>query len=377
MKGQVALGITPVVLTSPKHGSGRNEVEIRDRLRYYRTKVLNDGFVSGLPFVKETRLMSQLADRIREVVEAEKVDLIHSHSPSLNGLASLWVASRLKIPFLYEARAFWEDAAVNHGTFSETSVRYRVSRMAETFLFRKSNRVVTICERMRDDLIGRGVPAERIFVVPNGVDVDWFQPRARACDLAEKYGLNGKPVFGFIGSFYRYEGLQFLIESMQALREKLPGAKLILVGGGYQESVLRELAKSYRDSIIFTGQVPHEGIRDFYSIIDIFVCPRERIRLTELVTPLKPLEAMGMAKTVLASDVGGHLELIRHKETGLLFRAESKDDFLSLAVQAARDSELRRHIGEAARRFVASERAWSHVISRYSNIYEELLGGSV
>ncbi len=372
LNGQVALGLTPVVLTSPKHGSQRDEVEEIDGIRYYRTKISKERFVGRLPFVREAKLMSRLAGRIGEVVGTEKVDLIHSHSPSLNGLASLWVASRLRLPFLYEARAFWEDAAVNHGTFHEGSLRYRVSRALETFLFRKADKVVTICEGMREDLIRRGVPPERIQVVPNGVDVDWFQPRARAGNLVEKFGLNGKPVFGFIGSFYRYEGLQFLLEAVPALIEKLPGAKLILVGGGYQESLLREQARPYGDSVIFAGQVPHERIRDFYSIIDIFVCPRQRIRLTELVTPLKPLEAMGMAKTVLASDVGGHLELIRHDKTGLLFRAESKDDFLRLAIYAAEDSKLRQDIGAEARRYVESERAWSHVISRYSSIYEDL-----
>ncbi len=114
LNGQVALGLTPVVLTSPKHGSECDQVEEIDGIRYYRTKISKKRFIGGLPFVREVRLMSRLAGRIREVVDTEKVDLIHSHSPSLNGLASLWVASRLRLPFLYEARAFWEDAAVNH-----------------------------------------------------------------------------------------------------------------------------------------------------------------------------------------------------------------------------------------------------------------------
>ena len=372
LRGQRVLGITPVVLTSPKHGSERDEIEEIEGIRYYRTKVLKDRFVSGLPFVKEARLMSRLAGRIREIVDTEKVDLIHSHSPSLNGLASLWVASRLVIPFLYEARAFWEDAAVNHGTFQEESFRYRVSRALETFLFKKADKVVTICEGMREDLVRRGVPPGRIQVVPNGVDVEWFQPRARASSLVEKFALNGKPVFGFIGSFYRYEGLQFLLEVIPELIKKLPGVKLILVGGGNEEPLLREKAKPYGDSVIFAGQVPHERIRDFYSIVDVFVCPRQRIRLTELVTPLKPLEAMGMAKTVLASDVGGHLELIRHDQTGLLFRAGNKDDFLSQAVRAAEDSNLRDAIGKQARRYVERERAWPHIVSRYISIYEDL-----
>src|SRR5215472_11538150 len=214
LRGQGALGLTPVVLTSPKHGSARDEVEQIEGIRYYRTKVSKERFVSGLPFVKEARLISRLAGRIREIVDTEKVDLIHSHSPSLNGLASLWVAWRLAIPFLYEARAFWEDAAVDHGTFEEDSFRYRVSRALESFVFKKADKVVTICDGMREDLVRRGVPAGCIQVVPNGVDVDWFQPRARASNLVEKFALNGKPVFGFIGSFYQYEGLQFLLEAI-------------------------------------------------------------------------------------------------------------------------------------------------------------------
>ena len=287
LRGQAALGLTPVVLTSPKQGSQRDEVEEIDNIRYYRTTVLTEQFVGGLPFIKEARLIKRLAARINKVIETEKVDLIHSHSPSLNGLASFWVASRLKLPFLYEARAFWEDAAVNHGTFKEQSIRYRISRWIETFLFKRAGGVVTICEGMRQELIERGVQQQRIHVVPNGVDVDWFQPRAQAVNLVEQFRLKGAPVFGFIGSFYRYEGLRFLIDAIPRLIEKVPGAKVILVGGGYEESLIREKAKPYGNTVILTGQIPHERIRDFYSIIDVFVCPRERIRLTDLVTPLK------------------------------------------------------------------------------------------
>jgi len=372
---QLAIGFSPVVLSSPKQGSKCDEVEEFEGIRYYRTKVFPD-FVGKLPFVREERLISRLAKRIGEVVHQENVQLIHSHSPSLNGLASLRVASRFKLPLLYEARAFWEDAAVNHGTFRERSLRYHVSRWIETRLFKRADRVVTICEGMRQDLIDRGIQSERIQVVPNGVDANFFQPVPAAPELFEKFGLNGKPVFGFIGSFYRYEGLRFLLDAIPALIARVPGAKLILIGGGHDEPILREKAKPYGNAVIFTGQVPHERIKDFYSILDVFVCPREQIRLTELVTPLKPLEAMGMGKTVLASDVGGHRELIEHNKTGLLFRAGSRDDFLRQAVRAAQDAELRATIGESARHYVVSERAWPQVVSRYRSIYQSLVNDS-
>jgi PEP-CTERM/exosortase A-associated glycosyltransferase len=370
--GQVAIGFSPVVLTSPKQGSKRDDVDEFDGIRYYRTKVLPDYFVGGLPFVREARLVSRLAKRIGEVVHQEKVELIHSHSPSLNGLAALRVSAKLKLPLLYEARAFWEDAAVNHGTFRELSLRYRVSRSVESFLFKRATGVVTICNGMRDDLIQRGIKPERIQVVPNGVDLDFFQPMAPDPELVEKFALNGKLVFGFIGSFYRYEGLRFLLKTFPDLTAKLPGAKLILVGGGYDEQILRERAKAYGNTVIFAGQVPHDSIKKFYSILDVFVCPREQIRLTELVTPLKPLEAMGMGKTVLASDVGGHQELIQHDKTGLLFRAGSEDDFLKQAVRAAKNTKLRARLGDEARRYVKGHRSWPQIVSRYRAIYESL-----
>jgi glycogen synthase len=147
---------------------------------------------------------------------------------------------------------------------------------------------------------------------------------------------------------------------------------LILVGGGYDEALLRDKAKAYGNAVIFTGQVSHDRISDFYSILDVFVCPREKIRLTDLVTPLKPLEAMSMGKMVLASDVGGHRELIQHDQTGLLFRAGSAGDFLNCAVRAAQDSQLRLRLGEEGRRYVERERSWATIVSRYPPIYEKL-----
>lgn len=366
---QRALGIEPVVLTSPKHGSKRDEVEEIDGLRYYRTQASSGGGFAGLPFLRELALIRQLARRIGEVVAQENIEVLHCHSPSLNGLAGLQVAARRKLPLLYEARAFWEDAAVNHGTFAENSLRYRISRAVETFLIERATGVVTICEGMRQDFIGRGIAAEKIQVVPNGVNLDEFKATAADPALAQKFGLDGAPVFGFIGSFYKYEGLRFLIDAVPALAERLPGVKLLLVGGGYDEAILKNKARELGNTVIFTGQVPHQQITGLYSLLDVFVCPREKIRLTDLVTPLKPLEAMSMGKMVLASDVGGHREMIEHERTGLLFNAGSTEDFVRWAVRAASDAALRQRLSEQARRYVESERSWAKIVSRYPSIY--------
>ncbi|HEU5192043.1 MAG TPA: TIGR04063 family PEP-CTERM/XrtA system glycosyltransferase [Methylomirabilota bacterium] len=371
---QKAAGLRPVVVTSPKHGPAPALREERDGIPHYRTPGRRNGWV---PLAREIGLMWRLARRVRDVARIERVRVIHAHSPVLNGLPALWVSRRLGIPVVYEARAFWEDAAVDHGTTREGSLRYRVTRALETFMFKRADAVVTIAQAMRQELIERGVAAERIRVAPNGVDTEWFRPVERSHALAERLGLNGGPVLGFIGSFYHYEGLRFLLGALPAVRERVPGARLLLVGGGEEDAALRAAAAPLGDAVIFAGQVPFSEVRDFYSITDVFVCPRRRMRLTELVTPLKPLEAMAMARPVVASDLGGLSELIEHDVTGVLVPAESREALVDALTRLARDAGARARIGDRAREAMIQERRWPHIIQRYVDLYGSLTGAAL
>jgi len=373
---QHEMGLRPVVVTSPKHGFAGAAPESIDGIRYYRTPEPG-GRLRARAYVREIALMLGLARRVAEVARAEDARVLHAHSPLLNGLPALWVGRQLGLPVVYEARAFWEDAAVDQGRTHEGSFRYGLTRGLETLLFRRAARVVAIGQAMREEIIRRGVNPGRVSVVPNGVDVAWFRPTARSESLAHRLGLQqGGPVLGFIGSFYHYEGLQFLLEALPGLREGAPGLRLLLVGSGEEEAVLRTKAASLGDAVVFAGQVPHDRVRDFYSLIDVFVYPRRRMRLTELVTPLKPLEAMAMARPVLASDVGGLTELITHEVTGLLFPAESRGRFAGEAVRLAADPGLRAELGCRARLAMIEERGWRCLVSRYLPLYEALVGGA-
>jgi glycogen synthase len=367
---QRRLGLDPVVVTSPKHPAAGDALERVDGIRHYRTRAVLPR--KAPPVLRELLLVARLAQRLRAVAIAERPAVIHAHSPSLNGLAALWVARRLRIPSVYEARALWEDAAVDHGTTREGALRYRASRAIESWLLRRVDRVVTICEGMRRELMLRGIEGSHITVVPNGVDVEQFKPMPRNDDLARQLGLDGAPVFGFVGSFYRYEGLSLLVESMAALRDTLPRVKLLLVGNGEEEAELRERARTLGGAVVMPGRVPLERVRDYYSVIDVFVCPRRRMRLTELVTPLKPLEAMAMGQPVLASDVGGLRELIQHQVTGLLFAAGDRGSLLEQAERVGRDRDFRQALGDRARRHVTETRHWDGIVARYLPVYREL-----
>lgn len=369
VRSQQRLRLDPVVLTSPKQGSRRDECEIIDAIPHYRTA----GVGPSLPFVREVALMVKLAIRIARVAREEGADIIHAHSPLLNGLPALWAGRRLRLPVVYEVRAFWEDAAVDHGTFTEGSPRYRISRALETLVLRRADAVVAICEGIRSEIAARGIDARRIAVIRNGVDAEWLQPRPRANDLAERLGIGRGPVFGYIGSFSHYEGLQFLVHAAPEFLKRCPGGKLLLVGSGPEGETLRAAVSRASADVIMTGRIPQEQVRDLYTVLDVLILPRRRIRLTELVTPLKPLEAMATGTAVLASDVGGHVELIQDRETGLLFKAESRDSLVEQAVRLGGDAELRRRLAGNARRWVEAERTWDHIVAGYLPVYQELV----
>jgi PEP-CTERM/exosortase A-associated glycosyltransferase len=361
------------VVTSPKHGSNWDGNEEIEGVSYYRTATIEGNPVARLPFLKEAILMHRMRMRLKYIVRRESVDLIHSHSPSLNGFPAWLVAESTGIPFVYEARAFWEDAAVDHGTFDAHSWRYALSRNFESFVFRRAHAVVVIAEEMKHELIARGIAGDRISVVGNGVDLETFRPRERSTELGNQLRLNGGPVFGFVGSFYHYEGLDLLLESFAQIREQIPDAHLLVIGGGPRGKIIKEAAKLFNDAVTVIDHVPHHQVPEFYSVIDVLVYPRRKMRLTNLVTPLKPLEAMAMGKAVLASDVGGHCELIQNGRTGLLFRSDNVMALTAAAVRLAKDSDLRRRLSESARSYVEVNRGWKTLVCKYLDVYNQLL----
>ncbi|HXH82933.1 MAG TPA: TIGR04063 family PEP-CTERM/XrtA system glycosyltransferase [Candidatus Tectomicrobia bacterium] len=365
---QRALGLRPVVLTSSRHPGSSSAVEMIDAIPHYRTPAPRPR-AGWRRYADEVRAGVALARRIAEVARLEGARVLHAHSPVLTALPALMVGRRLGLPVVYEARAFWEDAAVDHGTTRERSLRYRLTRALETWVFGHADRVVVIARAMQREIAARGVSEARITVIPNGVDPDRFVPVPRDGALAAALGLGVGPVLGFVGSFYRYEGLRFMAESLPALSRAIPGLRLLLVGAGEDEEALRAIARG-TDAMRLTGPVPFERVRDYYSVIDVFVCPRRRMRLTQLVTPLKPLEAMAMARPVLASDVGGQAELIEDGVNGVLFRAESRDALVAGAARLASDPDARADLGRRARAYVVERRSWSTVAAGYLPLYE-------
>ncbi len=368
LREQRKLGWRTIHLTSPKQGAATVLKEEVDGWTFHRTPS-----ASGIGLARQMQLTAR---RIACVARETEPDLIHAHSPVLNALPSLWVGRRLGLPVVYEMRASWEDAAVDHGTTTEGSLRYRLSRALESFALKRADAITTICEGLRGDIAVRGIDPARVTVIPNAVDASTFAfgvpPQA---EMRRSLGLEGEVVLGFAGSFYGYEGLDLLLEATRQLLPRHPQLRVLLVGGGPQEANLRAQAvvSGLQDRVIFTGRVPHDQVQRYYEQIDVLAYPRLPIRLTELVTPLKPLEAMAQGVIFVASDVGGHRELVRDGETGTLFKAGD-----AAALAAAIDSLLAQRERwpqrrTAARRFVEAERTWAGSVARYREVYRRAL----
>jgi len=376
LEQQRAMGWETFQLTSTKQGKTESPVEQIGELMFYRTQP-SSGIMDRLPVINQLAVVSGLKRRLAGVIPEVKPDLLHAHSPVLNGLAALHAGRKTGIPLVYEVRAFWEDAAADHGTGREGGVRYHLTHALETHVMKQAAAVTTICEGLRDDIVSRGVPAQKVTVIPNAVDIERFSVGGQPDPARQQQlGLEGKTVLGFIGSFYAYEGLALLLQSMPGILKSAPDTRLLLVGGGPEEQRLKQItaASGLQESVIFTGRVPHDEVQDYYNLVDIFIYPRLSMRLTELVTPLKPLEAMAQGRLVLASDVGGHRELIRPGETGQLFHAGSIEDLQRAVLDMLRERAGWQARRDAGRQFVETERTWSASVARYRDVYAAALG---
>jgi len=368
---QIARGWTVLALTGPRQKTTADGEESVSGFNFHRTGD-QPSIWGKLPVIGQIWSIWLIYRRLRSILPTFRPDLIHAHSPALNGVAAHLACRRFGLPLVYEVRAFWEDAAVDQGTSREQGPRYRLTRALENYVLRRADRVTAICEGLKRDIEARGTCAAPVTVVPNAVEYERFSrdiPRDDA--LAARHGLAPGATLGFVGSFYDFEGLDLLIDAIPQLLAADPQVRLLLVGGGTQEEALRSQVRrlGLDGKVIFTGRVPFAEVERYYSVIDLLVYPRRSLRLTELVTPLKPLEAMAQRKLFVASDVGGHRELVRDGETGVLFRADDVGALVRAVLHVIGAPDLQARLRRDGLAYVRDERNWRKSVAKYVEVY--------
>ena len=302
--------------------------------------------------------------------------ILHSASNHTCGLAATDAAKRLGIPSIYEIRGFWHYTRASKEEGYRESEHFKMIHNLELQAAKNASHVFAITNGIRNKLIEGGVDKESISLLPNGVDVDKFTNLRKDLKLINALSLKGSVVIGYIGAFVDYEGLDYLIKAIEKIKNKgLSNFKVLLVGDGLISKDLKILSKQLGldNYIIFMGRIPHEDIEKYYSIMDIMVYSRKGFEVCELVSPLKPLEAMAMKKTILASSVKALSEMIIPNETGLIHEKDNIDDLANELYKLIISKELRDRLSNNAYDWVRENRTWKSISKIVDVQYKKLI----
>ena len=360
---------------SPEDDREPAPADVVDGITYHR--LLTPG-VRDYPRVPLLPYVTEGAAGITALAREQRASLVHASSLYDVGMAGLTAARELGVPFVYEMRGLKQLLEEARLPLFADSPRRQYLDSLEGTVAREADAVLVITEALRTEMVRMGVDPDRITVVPNGVDVSRFTPRERDEDLARRLGLTDRTVIGYVGGLVHYEGLDLLCQSLVRLRERRDDFHLLVVGdGAYQKRlhmVVDELGVG--DLITFTGRVPHEEVEGYLSLIDITPFPRKPLRVCEMISPIKPFEAMAMRKAVVASDVAALAEIVQDGVTGRLFAKGDADDLARVLGELLDDPTERARLGAAARDWVAAERDWDRITDAVDRVYGQLLGES-
>lgn len=313
-----------------------------------------------------------------QVLSELKPKKVMAASNYATAIPALCASRRLGIPFVYEVRGFWELSLVARDETYRNTKSYSVSYDMEGAVAAASDLVITLTTSMRDELVLRRVPRDKIELLPNAADLQALFPAPRDKSISAQICLpDGVPVIGYIGSFTDYEGLDDLVWACSELKAKGHEFRLLLVGwdprgenriGPALKSLALELG--IIDKVIMPGAVPQNQVSAWYSLVDIAPVPRRRVQVTELVSPLKPREAMAMGKVVIVSDLPPLAEMIAHGETGFIFPAGERGELANLLAALLADPSLCKTVGEAARVEVCKKHGWASRANEFWNVLE-------
>ncbi|RAU19174.1 glycosyl transferase group 1 [Nitrincola tibetensis] len=322
------------------------------------------------------RYLAETADHFLREAQTSGAEVIVAASNHITALPALMAARRLGLPFVYEVRGLWEVTQASTQPEWMDSDRYHLMKSLESLASREADLVITLTEELADELVARGTSRDRIQVVPNAVDADRFKPKAADPKLLKQLNIKPNiPVIGYAGSAVAYEGLELLLEALAELKKAEIEFRFVLVGDGKVIDLVKAKAKALKieNECRFTGRIPFDQVPNYLACMDIMPIPRLSSAVTEMVSPLKPLEAMAMAKAVVLSNVSPHKVFAGNNERGRLFQKDSVASLTETLKELIANPNERERLGQAARQWIEKERTWNQVTSHYSSFINRLL----
>lgn len=374
VSAQRAIGLNAHVVTRAGFPVGQGHPDVREVRRY--DGVPYHRIVPWWPARDPAKALAAGARRLARLVRDLRPSVLHAATDHHNGQVALAVGKRYRIPVVYEVRGFLEESWLAHDPArTRDDPHFRTARELETRCMREADLVITLGAAMRDEIVERGVDPERVIIVPNAVDEEFLEPLPDRGPLRAAYGFtDDELVVGTTSTFYRFEGLDLLIEAVADLRSRDVPVRALLVGDGPERAALRRRARELgvEDVTYFTGRVPAAQVRQYHAILDVFVVPRRNERVCQLVTPLKPIEAMAGGLPVVASDVKALREFAEPEMTSTLIPPEDSAALAKCLATLAYAPERGREIGRRARLRISRNNTWMANARRYRSAYEFL-----
>lgn len=349
-----------------------NALDIVDEITYHT--LMKDAIGLGKLPLKD--YLIEYVNELLEFAKKEKPTIIHAASNYMNGVVGNYVAKCLGIKSVYEVRGLWEITRISRQPEWKDTEYYNLMVKMEAEAAKGADIVFTLTEALKDEMIARGVDASKIIILPNGVTSERFSPLSRNKNLEESLNLKNKVVIGYIGSVVEYEGLEYLVLAVKLMVQKgITNISVLIVGdGAVLDFIKDEVAKAdLSQYFIFTGRVPHEEVEDYYSLVDITPFPRKGQPVCEMVSPLKPFEAMAMEKAVLSSNVNALKEIVKDGFNGLLFEKDNVIDLADKLEILIHDNELRNLLGKNARKWTIENRDWKVISNILNEQYHNLI----
>lgn len=352
---------------------GVEDEHTMDRVPYFHMP----SFDSGYNISPMHEYLQKYTQAVIDFASFRRPALIHCASNFINGIAGTVAAKALGIPSVYEVRGLWEYTRASRDPSWEGSDHFNMMVRLETQAAQQADIVLTLTEGLRDELVRRGVDEEKVHLLPNGVDVSRFQPLKKSRQLIDRYNLYNKLVLGYIGSVVDYEGLDDLLHALKLLKERnITSVSAVIVGDGNALSVLKKLVAHYdlSELVHLVGKVGHEEVEEYYSVIDIAVFPRKPLKVCELVSPLKPFEAMAMEKPVIVSSVQALKEIVDQSGSGMVFDKGCSKSLANTIEYYLSQPEAVLADGHKGRSWVVRERSWSALAGNVMQKYATLAG---
>lgn len=369
---QKEIGLNPFVLSSPfQNGISGAEIDIIHGVKHIRSYNKKPQFLvseTKTPLynriIKSFEIIS-FYKKAKKVVQTEKPDVIHAHATFFCAIVAIALGKQFNIPVCYEVRSLWEEREKKSAVSFIETIQPKIIYYLETKCMRNVDQVIVINENLKNEIISRGI--NNIEIIPNAVNLNLLKKNR---DLTKP---RKELAFGYIGSVSSIEGLDLAVKVWSKLEKEGFKNKFHIFGNGSFLKELKTLTTSLGvNNIVFHGNIDSDQISQAFNQVDVIVNPRIKSRISDTVTPLKPLEAMAYKKLVIASDVGGMRELIKDNKTGVLFKSDSEQALKETIVKVI-NTGANKDIIESAYRYVYTKKNWNNNADKYRLIYEKLL----